>query len=119
MVRRPLSILGPRPEMLPAICRYAEAKQLFGGVTTTQGIRLASAAGISTYFRGFVRNVELPDDGALPRGESRMPDVAAKDVEKFFKTIETYEKRGAAYLERVRQFGYRFPQLSPQISCPV
>jgi hypothetical protein len=24
-----------------------------------------------------------------------------------------------AYVERVRQFGYRFPQLSPQISCPV
>jgi 5-methylthioadenosine/S-adenosylhomocysteine deaminase len=98
LVKRPLSLLRARPALLPAICRYVECKTLFGGVTTTQGIRLAKAAAITGYFRGFVRNVEMPDDATLPRGESRMPDVAAKDAERFWTTIESYAARGAAYL---------------------
>ncbi len=98
LVKRPLSLLRDQRAMLPAICRYAECKSLFGGVTTTQGIRLAKAASVTGYFRGFVRNVEMPDDATLPRGESRMPDVAAKDVNEFWKTIQAYDGRHSAYL---------------------
>jgi 5-methylthioadenosine/S-adenosylhomocysteine deaminase len=98
LVKRPLSLLRDRPALLPAICRYVECKSLFGGVTTTQGIRLANAAAITGYFRGFVRNIEMPDDATLPRGESRMPDVAAKDAKQFWTTIQSCDGRGAAYL---------------------
>jgi len=103
LVKRPLSILGKRTEMLPAICRYVEAKSLFGGVTTTQGIRLAKGPAISGYFSGFVRNVETPDDASLPRGESHIPDVATKDVAEFWKTLERFDARGAAYLLHVSE----------------
>lgn len=97
-VKRPMSVLRDHPETLPAICRYVECKALFGGTTTTQGIRLARANKLSSYYRGIVRNVEMPDDRRLPRGESRMADVAAKDVHKFVQTLERFDGAHAAYL---------------------
>ncbi|OFX22108.1 MAG: hypothetical protein A2V77_12920, partial [Anaeromyxobacter sp. RBG_16_69_14] len=98
LVKQPMAVLGKRSEMLPAICRYVECKALFGGVTTTQGIRLVNAGGITKYFRGIVRNVEMPDDPTLARGESRMPDVAASDLAAFWKTLQAQDAHKAAYL---------------------
>ena len=63
--------------------RYVEAKCLVAGVTTSQGIALYSDAGIRRFYRGVVRNVEEPDDPALPAAASRIPDVAAADVTRF------------------------------------
>lgn len=93
-----MAVLRDKPEVLPAICRYAECKALFGGTTTTQGIRLARANALCSYYRGIVRNVEMPDDARLPRGESRMADVAAKEVHAFAKTLARFDKARAAYL---------------------
>lgn len=98
LVKRPMSILGRRADMLPAICRYVECKALFGGTTTTQGIRLVSAGGITKYFRGIVRNVEMPDDPELAGAESRMADVASRDRDAFWKTLQAQDAGGAAYL---------------------
>ena len=98
LVKRPMSLLRLQPGALAAICRYAECKALFGGVTTTQGIRLAKANTIRSYFRGLVRNVEMPDVSSLPRGESRMGDVVARDLEAFWKSLQGYDRRGAAFL---------------------
>jgi 5-methylthioadenosine/S-adenosylhomocysteine deaminase len=98
MIKRPLSILRGIPNFLSSICRYAECKALFGGTTTSQGIRLAKANQAPSYFRGIVRNVESPDDQTLPRGESRMSDVIANDLKAFWKNLQAYDQRGAAFL---------------------
>ncbi len=66
--------------MAPLV-RYVEAKCLVAGVTTSQGIALYSDAGIRRFYQGVVRNVEEPDDPALPAAQSRIPDVAAGDVD--------------------------------------
>lgn len=72
----PLRMLAKeRRGYLAAIVRYVECKCLFGGVTTSQGVTLASNAGVIRYYRGVVRNVEHPDDPALPAAETRTDDV--------------------------------------------
>lgn len=64
LVTAPMETLGQETSLLPALVRYVECKALVGGVTTTQGIRLFSAAGIARYYRGLVRNVEQTGDKA-------------------------------------------------------
>jgi cytosine/adenosine deaminase-related metal-dependent hydrolase len=75
-VSGPLRMLAKeRRGYLAALVRYVECKCLLGGVTTSQGITLASNAGVIKYYRGVVRNVEHPDDPALPTAETRTDDV--------------------------------------------
>jgi cytosine/adenosine deaminase-related metal-dependent hydrolase len=64
-----------RKGYLAALVRYVECKCLLGGVTTSQGITLASNMGVLKYYRGVVRNVEQPDDPLLPAAETRTDDV--------------------------------------------
>jgi len=72
MISGPMTVIGEhldgdgKPAFLPALVRYVECKCLLGGVTTSQGIRLNSNAGISRFYRGLIRNVEQTDDPALP-----------------------------------------------------
>jgi hypothetical protein len=82
-LKRPTQVLASNEKFLGAITRYVECKCLFGGVTTTQGIRLNGAASIGGYFRGLVRNVETPLDAKLKGASTRIPDVAARDVGEF------------------------------------
>lgn len=82
-LKRPTQVLASNETFLGAITRYVECKCLFGGVTTTQGIRLNGAASIGGYFRGLVRNVETPLDAKLKGASTRIPDVAARDVAEF------------------------------------
>ena len=85
LVTGPMSVLGhsTEPDILPSVVRYVEAKCLVAGVTTSQGIALASAGGIGRYYKGLVRNVESPADSRLPIGASHIADVAASDWTKF------------------------------------
>lgn len=76
LISGPLRMLAKeRKGYLAALVRYVECKCLLGGVTTSQGITLASNAGVLRYYRGVVRNVEQPDDAALPAAETRTDDV--------------------------------------------
>lgn len=84
----PMNILGKTPGYVEAIVRYVECKCLAGGVTTSQGIMLFSNAGIKKYYRGIVRNVEDTDDADLPDVDARIPDIAARDAERFFKQLQ-------------------------------
>lgn len=59
-----------------------------GGVTTSQGIRLASNAGIQRFYRGIVRNVEQTDDSDLSEAQARIPDIAAKDARAFLVRLQ-------------------------------
>jgi len=88
LISGPMTVIGRTPSLLPALVRYVEAKCLLGGVTTTQGIRLASNAGVSRYYRGLVRNVEQTDDPDLPEADARIADVAAKDARAFEARLE-------------------------------
>ena len=88
LVTAPMKTIGEATELLPALVRYVELKALVGGVTTTQGIALFSAAGIRRYYRGIVRNVEETNDPLLPQAGSRIADVDAKNPQAFLNEIE-------------------------------
>jgi 5-methylthioadenosine/S-adenosylhomocysteine deaminase len=88
LVTAPMKTLGEATELLPALVRYVEAKALMGGVTTTQGIALFSAAGIRRYYRGIVRNVEETNDPLFPEAGSRIADVEATAPQAFLTEIK-------------------------------
>lgn len=88
LVTAPMKTVGEATELLPALVRYVEAKQLVGGVTTTQGIALFSAPGIRAYYRGIVRNVEETADKDFPEAGSRIADVDSADANRFLTAIE-------------------------------
>jgi cytosine/adenosine deaminase-related metal-dependent hydrolase/C-terminal processing protease CtpA/Prc len=86
-VSGPASVLGRTGGFLEAVVRYVESKCLLGGVTTSQGIALASNMGIRRFYKGLVRNVEDTDDDALPAAGTRVADVEAADAQKFLRTL--------------------------------
>lgn len=89
LVSGPMTVVGQykdkhgKSPLLPALTRYVECKCLLGGVTTSQGVKLASNAGIQRFYKGVVRNVEQTDDPAFPEAQGRIPDLAAKDAAHF------------------------------------
>ena len=94
LVSGPMTVVGEhrddegRPSLLPALVRYVECKSLMGGVTTTQGVKLASNSGIQRFYRGIVRNVEQTDDPELPEAQGRIPDVDARNARRFLTRLE-------------------------------
>src|SRR4051794_836743 len=89
LVSGPMKILGPDPEIMPAIVRYVECKALVAGTTTSQGMQLFSNAGARRYYRGNIRNVENTEDKELPEAGAKIPDIAAKDAKAFLKRIQS------------------------------
>src|SRR5262249_6860232 len=86
LISGPLTVIGEqgdgqgRPSLLPALVRYVECKCLLGGVTTSEGVKLASNSGIQRFYRGIVRNVEQTEEASLPEAQARIPDIAARDA---------------------------------------
>lgn len=101
LISGPMTVLGEYRDadgnaaFLPALVRYVECKCLFGGVTTSQGIRLNSNAGISRYYRGLIRNVEQTDDPSLSEAQARIGDIEAKDAGRFLTQLN---KEDSCYL---------------------
>lgn len=89
LISGPLQVLGRIPDYLPAIVRYVESKCLLSGTTTSQGIGLASNAGIVRYYHGYTRNVEQPGQPDLPPAETRIADVVAEDLSAFATKLAT------------------------------
>ncbi len=89
LISGPMTVVGEyrdangKPALLPALVRYVECKCLLGGVTTSQGVKLASNAGAQRFYRGLVRNVEQTDDPELPEAQGRILDVDARDARAF------------------------------------
>jgi hypothetical protein len=89
MISSPITVIGEYRDssgqvaLLPALVRYVECKCLLGGVTTTQGIMLASNAGVRRFYRGLIRNVEQTDDPVLAEAQARIADVDARDARGF------------------------------------
>jgi len=88
LVTGPMTVIGRTPSLLPSVVRYVELKCLVAGVTTSQGIRLHSNGGVSTYYRGLVRNVEQTRDPALPDAHARMVDWTASNADEFLAELE-------------------------------
>jgi 5-methylthioadenosine/S-adenosylhomocysteine deaminase len=88
LISGPMGVLGKDASLVPAIVRYVECKCLLGGTTTTQGFALASNAGIRRYYRGIVRNVEQTGEASLPQATTRISDVVASSVEKFWQELQ-------------------------------
>lgn len=87
-VSGPASVLGRTRGFLEAVVRYVEAKCVLGGVTTSQGIALSSNMGIRRYYKGLVRNVESPEDDALPAAGTRIADVDGRSAAAFLRALE-------------------------------
>lgn len=90
-------ILAANTVPAKALVRYVEAKALFGGTTTGQGIN-TQVNGAPKSFRGAMRNVEQPDDiNLLPAG-TMVPNLNV--------TAADAEKRIAAFRKAVSNPGY-------------
>ena len=94
LVSGPMTVLGQYKDgqgkypFLAPLVRYVECKCLLGGVTTSQGVKLSSNAGVQRFYRGIVRNVEQTDDVDLPEAQARIPDFAAKDAAHFLTRLK-------------------------------
>ena len=88
LISGPMSLIGPNPELMPAVVRYVECKALLGGTTTSQGIELFSNKGARRLYRGNIRNVEQTDDKDLPGAGTRIGDVDAATASNFLRTIK-------------------------------
>jgi imidazolonepropionase-like amidohydrolase len=94
LISGPMTVIGEyrdangQPALLPSLVRYVECKCLLGGVTTSQGIMLASNAGARRFYRGLIRNVEATGDAALPEAQARIADIEAVDAQSFLTRLE-------------------------------
>jgi cytosine/adenosine deaminase-related metal-dependent hydrolase len=94
LISGPMTVVGKyrdaegKSPLLAPLVRYVECKCLLGGVTTSQGVMLASNAGVQRFYRGIVRNVEQTDDPDLLEAEGRIADVDAKDARSFLARLE-------------------------------
>lgn len=92
-VSGPASVLGATrsPDLLAALTRYAEAKCLVSGVTTSQGITLQSLAGVEHAFRGLIRNAEASDAKDLKNATTKVDDVDANNRAAFVRTLARFD----------------------------
>jgi 5-methylthioadenosine/S-adenosylhomocysteine deaminase len=88
LISGPMKLIGPDPELMPAVVRYVECKALIGGTTTSQGIELFSNKASRRYYRGNIRNVEQTDDADLPGAGAKIGDVQAGSAQSFLNTIK-------------------------------
>jgi 5-methylthioadenosine/S-adenosylhomocysteine deaminase len=94
LISGPMTVVGEhrdaegRAALVPALVRYVECKCLLGGVTTSQGVKLASNSGIQRFYRGLVRNVEQTDDLDLSEAQGRIPDLDARDARAFLARLQ-------------------------------
>lgn len=87
LVTGPMHVIG-RSDAMPAVARYVEVKCLVAGVTTTQGITLASNQGARRFYEGLIRNVEQTSDPSLPQATTRIPDVDARSWAAFMEQVQ-------------------------------
>ena len=88
LVSGPMKLIGPDPELMPAVVRYVECKALLGGTTTSQGIELFSNKGARRLYKGNIRNVEQTDDPDLRGAGTRIGDVDAASAANFLRAIK-------------------------------
>ena len=98
-VTKPTQVLGGTPGVVEALVRYVECRALFGGTTTTQGLRLYTEAGIGSFFPGLVRNVEEAGNAELPRAGSKIANPAKNKAESYLNTMNKFP----CYLQHISE----------------
>ena len=101
----PMSVLAADRALAPRIARYTECKALFGGVTTSQGITLINS-GVTSKYRGLLRNVEQTDEpGALPEAATNVSDVEdlKGGLTGFARSLAAAASRGACLLHHLSE----------------
>jgi hypothetical protein len=83
-----MKLIGPDPDLMPAVVRYVECKALIGGTTSSQGLELFSNKASRRYYRGNIRNVEETDDPDLPGAAARIGDVDAGSAANFLRALK-------------------------------
>lgn len=99
-ITKPSQVLGQTPGAAQALVRYVECRALFGGVTTSQGISLASAGGIEKYYQGIVRNVESPEHPDLPAAETKIANPAVGGARTY---LDTFLTQNTCYLQHLSE----------------
>jgi 5-methylthioadenosine/S-adenosylhomocysteine deaminase len=86
----PMAILKRHTTSAKAIVRYVETKALMGGTTTGQGMLTSNMKG-QQWFKGAMRNVEVPDDPDLPRARTLVPNLrkTTEGIEEFRTALDT------------------------------
>lgn len=66
-ISKPFHVIADNPDKdyRRSIVRFAECRNLLGGVTSGQGMSLSSSTGFPKYFQGLMRNIEQPLDAAF------------------------------------------------------
>jgi 5-methylthioadenosine/S-adenosylhomocysteine deaminase len=88
LVSGPMNLIGPDPDLMPAVVRYVECKALVAGTTTSEGVQLFSNKGARRLYRGNIRNVEETDDQLLPGAGTRIGDVDAATATNFLQALK-------------------------------
>lgn len=88
LITKPSQVLGRSEGVVEALIRFVECRCLLGGVTTSQGITLSSAPGISSYYRGIVRNVEDTDDAQLPEANTRIANPDTGGAQSYMQSLQ-------------------------------
>ncbi len=99
MITKPSQVLGRTDGVVEALVRFVECKCLLGGTTTSQGITLASAPGIKTYYQGIVRNVEQTKDDLLPQAGTKIANPSTSGAEKYLTNLNKH----TCYLQHISE----------------
>jgi cytosine/adenosine deaminase-related metal-dependent hydrolase len=98
-ITKPSQVLGQTDGVAQALVRYAESRALLGGTTTSQGITLASAGGLTKYYAGLIRNAESPDDRRLPPASTKIANPASGDAAGYLRALE----KNTCYLQHLSE----------------
>ncbi len=90
LITKPSQVLGRTAGVIEALVRFVECRCLLGGTTTTQGITLARAGGIRTYYQGIVRNVEKPLVPYLPPAGTRISNLETGEAAEYLERIKNH-----------------------------
>jgi cytosine/adenosine deaminase-related metal-dependent hydrolase len=99
LITKPAQVLGRSPGVVEAMVRFSEMRCLLGGVTTSQGITLASAPGIRSYYRGVLRTVEQTGDPDLAPAGTRIANPDNGQAGAYLETLRNH----SCYLQHLSE----------------
>jgi cytosine/adenosine deaminase-related metal-dependent hydrolase len=90
LITKPAQVLGSSPGVVEALVRFSELRCVLGGVTTSQGITLASAPGIRSFYRGILRTVEQTGDPDLAPAGTRIGNPDNGQAQAYLETLQKH-----------------------------
>jgi imidazolonepropionase-like amidohydrolase len=90
MVTKPAQVIGRSSGLVEALVRFSEMRCLLGGVTTSQGITLASAPGIQSYYQGLLRTVERTSDPAMKAAGTNIANPKPGQAQAYLTTLNKH-----------------------------